>query len=561
MPEGTTKKAKLNKDKKAGASTQSCPLKENIKQPCDVGNLELIFVDSGGKTHKSVTKDNRSNRKKKIEPADFPLQDDQKYLNVANFDTVLEVIAPVIVSDATEKKKATFTSRVTEPIGTCPKLYHPKISMRISGPEHNDGLQNSQSWSNQSIMPFEVYGKSMSVDNRTSRIRLLDTLFFFENSHKPKHIKDIFVSAEGCGVRDDGTEPNIMLKGLIRVYREDKYQLDISIPSVISKGASFKKEVNAKGEVTKTQATWAGKTTNVEVYGKNGDLKGLAEIDEGHFTSKTDKINDKNEFSSKTKLKEFAKLTRNGRDLGALDTINKIMEVRKLIINGFNFIDELKNAVPQVGFGWSTKLDVLSGTVGGEWGIEAGTDHDTEAYKFVGPYGQINLSLALIKFEFEASFGIECKSPSILNWFKNPAYEVIAKVAFKVDLDCKAETDIKLVGKDSTDKVPKIGKEGSSNDSDFEKVLWTNSVTGKAELYGQFKVNVYGYGMDAKSGVVGSVTAEFKVVKPFKIRGSAKRGKGYVYAYFVHTKKKKSPPWEFELYPEKILMKEKYLIQ
>ncbi len=561
MPTSSPPKAKINQNKKAGTSTQSCPLENNTKQPCDVGNLELIFVDSSGGSHKASTTDTRYNRATPVKPSDFPYLEDDKYINVAFFDSILEVIAPILSTDTTDVKKATFSASVSQPIGTCPKSYHPKISMRNSGAESNDGLSKaSKSWVNQSIVPMDIYGKSMPVDNQVGKIKLRDVLYFFENSRKPNHVKDIFVEAKGCGVRDDGQAPNTTIKGLIRVYREDKYVLEVSIPSVVSKNASFKKETNINGEVTETIAQWGGDTTDTAKYGKNGNLSELSESDAGHFVNNTVSL-DSNDYQleSSKKVGEFAKLTRNGRQLGAIDTINKVIKARKLIVDGFSFIDELKKAVPQVGFGWSFKLDVLAGTIGGEWGIEAGTNHDIDAYKFVEPYGQINLAMSLLKLEFEAFFGVQCTSPSILNWFKNPAYEIVAKISIKVTLDCKVEANIRLVGKDDANKVNKIGKEGSSNPADSEKVLWINSVTSQGEFSGQFKVNVVGYGMDTKAGVVASLTAEFKVVKPFRIRGSAKRNEAYLYAYFTHAKRRKSPPWKKILCKEKMIMTERYI--
>ena len=204
---------------------------------------------------------------------------------------------------------------------------------------------------------------------------------------------------------------------------------------------------------------------------------------------------------------------------------------------------------------------MLAGTVGGEWGIQAGSEYDTAEYKWVEPYGKIKLSMSLLKVEFAAFFGVECKSPAVLNWFKNPAWEVIAKVEVKVSIDCKVETDIKLAGSDNADKIPKIGKENSTNPDDFESVRWINEFASTGEFYGQFKVNVAGYGMDAKAGVAVSFSAKYTVVKPFKLRGEVKRNEAYIYAYFTHAKRKKSPPWKKVLCREKEIMSPRYVFE
>ncbi|WP_026375736.1 hypothetical protein [Aestuariibacter salexigens] len=557
---GSSSSGKLSKDKQAGSSTQSCPLKENKVIPCDVGNLELIVVDSNGTEHKAVTTEPRTHRDKPLQPKDLPYLKNQKYLNVGLYDAVLEVLAPPLRTDATEVKKATVAANVSVPIGTCPKSEHPKIVMRNPNYDTNDGLKSKSTYVMQSVVPMDIYGKSMPVDKHVAKLHLRDTLYFFEDSRKPKHIKDIVVEAEGCGVRDDGKKPNKKLIGLIRVYREDKYVLEISIPSVVSKESSYTEERGIGGAKKVTEAKWSGGPTQVTSY-ENGAVKEYAEVDAGYFTTETETLDGKtNEITKSSELSEFAKLTRNGIELPGLDTINKIIATRKSIVKGFSFIDDLRKAVPQVGFGWSFKLDVLAGTIGGEWGIEAGSNHDTAEYKWVEPYGQINLAMSLVKLEFATFFGVECKSPGVLNWFKNPTWEVIAKIELKLSLDCKAETSFRLAGKDDADRIPKIGKESSTKVEDFEKVLWTNEVVSSSELYAQFKVTVVGYGMDSKAGVAASMSVKFTVVKPFRVRGEGKRNEAYLYAYFTHFKKKKSPPWKKTICKEKQIFKPRYII-
>lgn len=553
----------LSKNKSAGSTTQSCPANQNKTVPCDVEDLELVFTDSSGALHKAVANDSRTVRENALQPKDLPYLKDSKYIKVGLYDAVLEVIAPALSTDATEVKKATVAANVNKPIGVCPKSEHPKIVMRNPRYEDNDGLKSSQSWTLQSVMPMDIYGRAMKVDDHVGKFYLRDVFYFFEDSRSPSHIKEITVEANACGVRDDGKKPNKRLKGLIRVYREDKYTLEVSIPSVVSKNASFKDERNVKGERTTTQARWAGGPTETSKYGRNGDMTEYAESDAGLFYEENATLDGNiNEIDRQKdlKLSEFAKLTRNGRQLGGLDTINNIIKTRKTIIDGFSFIDELKKAVPQVGFGWSFKLDVLAGTIAGEWGIEAGSNHDTAEYKWVEPYGQINMAMSLLKMELAAFFGVECTSPAILNWFKRPAWEVVAKVELKIGLDCRIEKKIKLVGKDGANKVNKIGKEGSNNPDDMEKVLWINNFNSTGEIYAQFKVTVTGYGMDAKAGVAASMSAEFTIVKPFKVRAKGKRNEAYLYAYFTHFKRKKSPPWKKTLCREKVILKERYII-
>lgn len=529
------------------------------KEDCDVGDLQLIFVDSSGKELRSATDAKRSLRANPLYAINLPVAEHDKYKKVSQYDAILEVLAPPLETDATDVKKATIAADVQNFIGTCPSAEHQLIKMTSKSYEPHDGITASNSWKLQSVLPMDVYGKSMPIDDHVGKFYLRDVLYFFEDASVEKYVKEIEFVAEGCGLRSDGSPVNKSLKGLVRVYREDTYSLEISIPSVVNKSASFKREVNLKGEETRTHTTWDSGKTDKEVFGKNGDMTSYAISDGNHFIDKSDELNDKGEITSKTTLKEFAKITHNGRDMHGLDSINNLLTVRRFFIDGFKFIDELKNAVPQVGFGWSVGIDVCAGTIGGKWGLEAGTDHDTPEYKWVGTFGEIKLALTIIKLDISAFFGVECKSPDIFNWFKRPAWEIIAKVEIKIVMEMRVDKTIRLAGKKGANKVAKIPPSGSSESSGYDEVLWTNTAISTGEISAQFKVTVAGYGMDAKSGVTVSFAAKATIVKPFKMRLNAKRNEAYLYAYFTHFKRKKSPPWKKVICKENEIMKERYV--
>lgn len=544
----------------AGSTIQTCPTEQNVKQPCDINRLELIFIDASGKVHKAIANEPRHLRKTPRQLNDLPHLENQKYQQVIHYDAILEVLAPALMADSTERKPARI-SAIANGLGRCPDNMHPKITMNNPRFDEHDELKASRTWILQTPTPMIVYGKPMSVDNPVGRFYLRDVLYMFEDAHSQSYIKDIVVQADGCGVRDDGKKPNIKLKGLIRVFREDKYVLELTLPSVYDKTASNKTELSINGNKQITEKKWSNDTSSSVTYSKDARMNNYSESKESYLFKTTQTISDQtNAITDTIKINEVIKLSRNGRQLNGLDTVNNIIKTRKSIVAGFNFFNELKDAVPQLGFGFSLKLDVLSGTIAGEWGLGMGSRHSTTEYQWVDVFGQINLALTLVKFEFAASFGVECRSPDILNWFGNPAWEVIAKIELKVSIDCQIKTALPLKGKSGAQKLTKIGKENSTNPNDLEDVLWTTALKSTIEFYGQFKITAAGYGMDTKAGVTGSVSVEMTVVKPFKIRGKSKRDEAYLFAYFTHAKKKKSPPWQLTLWKEKDILEECYLL-
>ncbi|NQZ06096.1 MAG: hypothetical protein HRT35_02955 [Algicola sp.] len=536
----------MSSTNKAGDDKLQCnQTTENTQVPCDVGGLKLEFIDSSGKTYSAVAFNTLSNRSPEPPPPNVGFHITEQYKKAFEYDVILEAIAPAFRADDTDLKKATFRAAIENPIGTCPTNEHVLVAMQNTKTENRDGLQGRQTWLNSSIASMDIYGKALPIDNQTGKFNLTDVLYIFQDTQAPKHVKDIYVTATSCGVRDDGQPPNKIIRGLIRVYREDKYVLEITVPSLMGKKSAYKEERNTKGEKTLTQAKWAGGNTTTEKW-KNGDLKEYGESDRDHFVTSTSTLDDstdvQNSQTDTKKLKKFAKLTRNGHELGVLNTINSIIKVREMIVNGVKFIDELKNSVPQVGFGWSFELDVLAGTITGEWGIQSGADFDSAEYKWIEPYGKINLDLALLKLKFEASFGVECKSADILNWFGRTAFEIIIKATVIITLDCTVKKTIQLVGNDQN-----------------EDVLWTNSFASKGEINAQFKVNVFGYGMDSKSGVIISITADFVVEKPFRVKATVERNEAYLYAYFA-IGKSTSERWKKVLCKKSTIMKDKYVI-
>lgn len=538
----------------------NCSESENKTEPCDIGGLELIFFEPSGKQHSVVTKEKREHREKPLEQADLPYLNSEKYDNVVSYDAILEVVAAPFRTDETVGKPPAILSNITGFIGDCPKQEHAEIIMRNPDHETMDKLKASQSFKQITPAPMEIYAKSLPLDDYTSVFKLSEAFYMFRDKQSAQYVKDVEVEALSCGVRDDGEKPNKIMKGLIRIYRDDKFELKVNIPSVYSKGAAFKEKRNLKGKVAYRTATVAGGETETSVFGSNGDMTEYVEQDAGLFLTKTSSLDGPtNEITNTTELSNFVELSRNGRPLHVVDTVNRIIHIRTLILEGLSYLDDLKKLAPKVGFGWSVNLDVLAGNMSGNWGLQSGSKYDTDEYKWVKSYGELNASLSIIRLGLSAFIGIECKSPGILKWFGDPPWEIIVKVEISMELDCALDATINLTDEEVLEKVSKVGKEGSTNPDDFESVLWTNSVVSKATFIVQATVGLFGEELNAKGSVNTELTADMKVVYPFKVRGNIKHKESYIKVKFVRGKGNQKH-WKYVLCGEKYLVEESYFL-
>lgn len=549
---------KTQQNRTTNSPATQCPYKKNTQTPCDVEKLTI--TEKGGRN--VVTSQPLSLRSP---TQGSKLSASRKHL-AATYDLVLEMVAPFISSGGTketagEDAKTNIKADVVM-CGACPGKDHPAIAFT---PLNNgsDDKEVAKDYKAATTGEIYVFGRALASDKKA--IPELDFRYYWPFGNSA--VKECTIKAASCGVRLKG-KPKLGITGLIRIYRKEEYELNVTVPAFHSWKVEKKGHTeDGKKEREVTYQRKAGDEVRAETSVKSTDgnttertfgftredgtyVKGTKEVGKplqvelvstsyGYATSEQSTTTStpstgESETNTKFQIQPQFSLKRNGRELKITETINQILNFANTIKDALKAFQE---CVPKVGFRLSLEISAFEGSIGGKWGVRVDSSSDTAEYKWVSPYLDLSVNLTILKVVFTAMYGIEVKSPAILYWAEGDSFELTAKVEFKLELEAKLQTTLTLGPEDPEAKTAPF--QGDSKITAEVKVV----------------VNVFGYGMRARAGVDGGFEIEGAAIygpnDPFKIAYKVHRKKWSFVAYFTAPGKgEPSPDYEYELWAE-----------
>lgn len=460
-------------DRTADSAVQTCPYKDkaakNKDKPCDVETLSIV----GGT--RSVKTDSPRYRRPKPAPPKLPTD---KAELMKSYDLVLEIIAmPRLTAAATKSKDGEdfhgdgVPLTITEShFGACPDKKHSKITvtpvgMGIGDPEQTVTVVQSK------LPPYKVWGKAL-VQDASDSASLMDVWPFRETL-----VKNVTVCTESCGVRLAGAVKNSFL-GLVRVYRKEEWELKIGMPTLLvakrsldknmvmdettkesstevagvtfSKNKTVTDEKGVKSKETSTYDVEKGKLK--ETTKERGERKEVktADVDVGafHKTVTTKVPKEKGEGKGKKTVTTHTidlpvTLSRNGKEFGITRLINDILKLASQAKETLNAALEI---VPKVGFSMSLDVGVCEGSISGKWGYRPDVRLDSDEYKWVMPYLDLEIDVTFLRIAFSVMFGIDVKSPSALWVEEGYLVSIVLKVQLSLTVTAGLKASAHLAG-------------------------------------------------------------------------------------------------------------------
>lgn len=452
---------------------------------------------------------------------------DKKYKKVFFYDTILEVAVPPLTTGLT--KKFAFHAEAIKGQGPCEK--HLGMDILVKNMDSNDSLTKNLI-NTSDFKPQYIYGKETEADTYKAKINgLMGFFWMFVDTAKDEYIKEIDFTVTSCGSRTDGKRPNVQFKGLIRVYRDDRFVLSFNVKSSLKYSKGREKKIGGSFEEYTTKAG-----TKQSVTYQDGKISGLKEEVHGFTRNKIYSLDEKgNEVVEKgtPKLNEkIFTLTRNGNEVDASKIINRAFEIKDAVMNGIDFVKEIKDAIPEVGITGDISMDLLFGTITADWGLAKSADSTSE-YVWIEPDFNGSVKITLVELSGTIKAGITTASPGFLDWWGEKAWEFEISIKVGIKGAVSISGNVQVISGDvspgsSLKEVSVIsGCEYKGNDGKEKEVL-TN--TGKIEpiAEGVAKINVYGVGAQARISLQGNVTITAVIIWPFNIKYGAKLAEGNV---------------------------------
>lgn len=558
----------------ADSIIQPCPYNENKDTPCDINGLKLAVITDSSRS--AVCRTSRVERDTNSLLEKLPVSDHSKYKLVTKYDVILEAKAPILV--ANQDKKAHFHAELIPGEGACGGPDHHGLVLTPRGSETHDELKTATVYVNSSHPPYGIYAMSTGADDYIAKtMQVIAWFWMFIDTHAEEFIKTIEVEGKACGIRTDGQKPVKSLKGLVRIYRDDFFTLSLKlpVPKLSKKSSLYKVEQSYQGsEKTHSTATYSKTTKNgllvKESFTADGNKVTKSYDDKGAYVQYEKETSgygytkkDVHETTKDPRQEVFLEtgtlvIKRNGHDLDVAEKINRILELKRQLESGVDFLQELKSSIPKAGILVDANFEFLCGTIEAKWGLDNNAKSTTE-YQWLTPKFQGELKLLICALAVEIGIGIDTVSPSILNWWGKKAWEIVLKVScgFSGELSLKSS----LLFDENSEFPTRDVEPGCSyqGDNGKEKQLLVNEVEIKPTFKAVAKVNVYGIGAEAQANLVGSFKSEAAVVMPFNVRYKAELDSGKLVCHYTHGLKKPSPPAEYDMWKKKVIEKGNYL--
>jgi hypothetical protein len=532
-----TKKGSLSKDKKAGSATQSCPLEEKSLE-CDYDGLKLSFKEPA---ESASCNESRSKRDMSELVTKYASKDDNKFKKIHEYDTILEVLALPLTAGQTKK----FHFQADAIVGQGPCEQHKGMDIRVKNMDKDDTLTENKL----NVAPgknYLVYGKHTIGDTHLAKTKGIVSFFWmFIDTSSAQYIKEADFTLKSCGSRVDGEKPNSTIKGLIRVYRDDRFTLSFNWKSKYQNGVGFKRSSDGKTE-TYTERSGSKLTSSYE----GGELKGLKEENHGMFKNSSYSLDENgDEEVSKGSTKYNAKtftIKRNGQELDVAQTVNKVLNIKDMVQDSVDFVKEIKDAIPQVGISGDVSVDFLFGTIEASWGLAKSND-STKEYVWVEPDFKGSVKVTLIQIEASIKAGIQTASPAFLNWWGEKLWE------FELSFSLGVSGSISLAGAINVvsgsiqssslleEKAVIPGCEYKGNNGKEKQVILTEGEI-KPICQGVAKVTIAGVGAEARMTLNGSIKVSAAIVWPFDIRYKGVLEEGQIVFTYEATNKRPSRP-------------------
>jgi hypothetical protein len=337
--------------------------------------------------------------------------------------------------------------------------------------------------------------------------------------------------------------------GLLRVYRDDKFELSISTPPLFKVAGT-----REAGGGKKTFETAVGNDSTKTTKERQADgryqiterEKTTANVtnNKAFVTTTTTKetIGDKGQVSlsepeTKRELAPVVCIKHNGSELAATKVLNQFLNLAATLKKLVDDILELLKKGPKVGWSASASLSLFEGKISGEWGYRRVTALDSVEHKWVERYLDFTAAIYLFRLSLTGFGGIEVKSPEILMWAEGELLELTVGLKLEITLDVKLQGTFALKGEADPDKQQAVNAEGTF------------------KLYGQGVACWRGHRCEVQVGVAASGKFKGAVYAGFSsglgLTGQASHDKVVLYAFWSGPgKRKRSPDFELELIPE-----------
>ena len=522
----------------AGSPVLACPYRQNSSRPCDITQVQITDLAS----KRSVKTD--SNRPAVCAPAVPP----EKKALAAGYHLVLETMSAVILpyKHFTEEEKVAKIKAEVKGGEGCPDHGHILMLATPMNPDPRDDLITpTQYLIGES--PIRTPAKFWEPADDPQATFNLATFFL----QPAETIKTMEFAFERCGYRLSG-DPVTSVRGLVRVYRKEEFELSIKLPPWKEKTYKSRKPTGDGGyeEKQTTGSLLHPGSVETKTVDKDGDVENSKTYSTG-WIKKTEVTVDTEtmEWEKPEKNVELSfSLKRNGNELETAKLITKIIQNLRQTVDGFTeALVSIKDFVPKVGWSGSVTASLCEGEITGSWGVRAQPDWDTPTAKWVTGYGELKFKLAVFTINASIQFGVEVSSPDILNWFGNKAWELIAIVKASIVGKLEMEGTLPLWG--------------PSELEDGKRKVESNKASIDAEVFAQVKVSIHGVVLEVKAGFETGFDLEASFLCPFQLKLDASMRAGIVYAYWnAPGKQKNSPRWEAVIWEKKEIWKDKVLL-
>lgn len=479
---------------------------------------------------------------------------DPKFKKIHEYDTILETLATPYSTSNT--KRFFFSADIINGQGPCQLHHH--IDIRVKNMDDVDGLQRNIS-NTVSGKKYLIYGKYSDAESHlTKNNSLIQCLWMFNDLATARYVKEADFTINSCGSRTDGEKPNGLIKGLIRVYRQDRFSMTFNWKSRFQNSAGFSADKNGI-ESTYSERNGAKLTSSYD----NGKLSGLKEDKQQLLKNKSLKLDENaDEVEKKTSVKyneNILVIKNNGLEVDASKTVNKILHLKDLIQETVDFVKELKDAIPKAGIDGDVSVDFLTGSFEASWGLAKSAD-STQEYVWLEPDFNGTVKVNIFEVEGSITAGIKTASPEFLNWWGKElwSFELSLSLGLKSSLaiSCIIVCKAGKVGGVENSVIPGCEYKGNKGK---ETQIVASEVEVKPICKGVAKVNLNGIGAEARMTLHGALKLSAAVVWPFDIRYKGELEPGVIECVYEATNKRPSKADPYTVWNKRPhLIKENY---
>ncbi len=598
--------AKCPPDKKAGGPTQSCPKCQDKKNFCDIESLKLTDTVSGRSV---IAKEPFSRRATKhiADPAkaEFVLElvadvNAKRFEDPSDSpepDATRKEATPTAEEDAKRKKFHEVEAKAPKCVklkieavycDKCAQGKHPFIRIK---PTSGGDIYSKQSWEIASPPVQELYAEpGMGDKGRTGPgAKWLSPFWNFRNGATEYEIE-----ATSCGTRASGA-PNETLTGLVRIYRDDKYNLSFTMPAwkkieceesrqigffsgeserkseyskesmgdtVASSSASTttKDDKIIATESNKTyikddiahsrsdaRSTEDGKTTVTKEKSTETEVTnyGLASSTQTKTITKKDGGKRELVYTTKTEVKPTISLKRNDDEVDFTKVLNDLLNLHATLTNAWN---DIQHWIPQWGWKFTFELSLFQGSIEGEWGTRFTDKHKSESALWCERFFEFTFDCKVIAYEAKLSFGIDFEIGESFKWFGASApFQLLLEIAGTISGE--AAIQAKLADKEGE------GEKKEINGKPVRPVEFNGKSVMEVDVTG--KISIMGMKYKAKGSFVGGIQFDGvltgTLAKEPNIYGRAFFVETKAYAYMINKSGKSSKSYERIIWGEKTI--------